>query len=156
MLRWMLERPEGKAVLNKRSFRDRISAVDRACKAGYVDALDLLHEHGADIECRRLNLMVPAHGAAIWGHVNVLQRLHDLGADVLTVVDDKGFAPLDYALYFRQTGCAQFLRALGGDGFQTALERGELSSEVALVMASKNKEVSFADMRRNSYISGGV
>ena len=97
IMRYLLERDYAKTVVNKASFRERITATDRACKAGFVDALDLLHEFGADIECKRLNLQVPAHGAAVWGHTPVLQRLHELGADVLTPVDDIGKAPLDCA-----------------------------------------------------------
>ena len=51
-------------------------------QSGFVDALNCLHEHGANLDCRRLNGQTPAHGAAILGQLDVLQRLHELGRAV--------------------------------------------------------------------------
>lgn len=113
VMKYLLDHGE-KNFVNKPSFRERITAVDRACKAGFVDGLNLLHEHGASLVCRRLNGQTPAHGAAMMGHIEVLKRLHELGADVLTPVDDQSMAPLDYALYYRQMPSVEFLRSLGG------------------------------------------
>lgn len=123
LLRYLLSTGGGKALINKPSFRERITAVDRACKAGFVDALDILVEHGADVNCRRFNQQVPAHGAAIWGHIDVLKRLHDHGADVLGAVDSESKAPLDFAAYFCQAEAEAYLRSLGGEGYKTLYEQ---------------------------------
>jgi len=124
VMRYVLEHSE-KDFVNKPSFRERITAVDRACKSGFVDALNCLHEHGANLECRRLNGQTPAHGAAILGQLDILKRLHELGADVLSPVDDRIMAPLDYALYFRQIPCADYLRSVGGEGYLSKRETAE-------------------------------
>lgn len=122
-MRYLLEHGP-KDIVNKPSFRERITAVDRACKSGFVDALCLLHEHGADIECRRLNGQVPAHSAAIHGHLDVLKKLADLGADVLTPVDERNQAPLDHAAYFCHQASVDYLRGLGGGPqYRSAYER---------------------------------
>jgi hypothetical protein len=55
--------------------------------------------------------------------VDVLKKLVELGAEVLSPTDDKRMAPLDYAAYFRQTGCVDYLRGLGGKGYTTEYER---------------------------------
>jgi hypothetical protein len=52
-------------------------------QSGFVDALNCLHEHGANLDCRRLNGQTPAHGAAILGQLDILKRLHELGCAVL-------------------------------------------------------------------------
>lgn len=109
-------------TLDKPSFRERITAIDRACKAGYDDVLDLLVAKGATLNTVRLNLQRPAHGAAIQGHTNVLKRLVELNADV-TSVDDVGKAPLDYAVYYCHKEAIEFLRAAVYDGGQTAWEK---------------------------------
>lgn len=135
-MRYLLE--HDKSLINKPSFRERISAVDRACKAGFADALDLLVEHGGDVHNRRLNNQVPAHGAAIWGHAHVLRRLHELGADVLGAVDDKNMAPLDYAEYFCQAEAREYLRGLGGEGYQTAYEKqNEAATKIQAIRRGK-------------------
>jgi hypothetical protein len=99
-------------VIDKPSFRERITAIDRACKAGFVDVLDLLVELGATLTPMRLNRQVPAHGAAIQGYTPVLKRLHELGADVVHAYDDAGKSPLDYAVYFCHKEASEFLRGL--------------------------------------------
>ena len=53
-----------------------------ANQSGFVDALNCLHEHGANLDCRRLNGQTPAHGAAIQGELDTLKRLHELGCAV--------------------------------------------------------------------------
>ena len=44
---------------------------------------------------------------------------------MLSPVDDRIMAPLDYALYFRQIPCADFLRSLGGEGYLSKKETAE-------------------------------
>ena len=63
------------------------------------------------------------HGAAIWGHIDVLKRLHDHGADVLGAVDSESKAPLDFAAYFCQAEAEAYLRSLGGEGYKTLYEQ---------------------------------
>ncbi len=47
---------------------------------------------------------------------------------MLSPVDDRDMAPLDYALYFRQIPCADFLRSLGGEGYLSKKETAEAES----------------------------
>jgi hypothetical protein len=112
IVRYLFEIGLGESVRDKPSFRERITAIDRACKAGFVDVLDILVERGATLTPRRLNRQTPAHGAAMMGHTHVLQRLHALGADLLGVCDASGRAPIDYASYFHHKDALDYLRSL--------------------------------------------
>ena len=112
-------------ALDKPSFRERITAVDRACKAGMLDVLDLLVERGAHLHTRRLNRQAPAHGAAIMGQTHILQRLHELGVDLVASYDADGRSPLDYATYYCHKLAEEFLRGLHG-GRLTRYEESRL------------------------------
>ena len=71
------------SAIDARSARSGIGAVDRACKSGHVCVLRLLIQHGAKYkDVARHNGETPAHGAAQYGHVDVLQELHRLGCDL--------------------------------------------------------------------------
>ena len=107
-------------VIDKPSFRERITAVDRGCKAGFVEVLDMLVERGVKLSPMRLNRQVPAHGAAIQGHTHVLRRLHELGADLVNAYDVNGKSPLDYAKYFCHKEASEFLRSIGAKEGQGA------------------------------------
>jgi len=113
-------------VIDKPSFRERITAIDRACKSGFVEVVDMLVERGVKLSPMRLNRQVPAHGAAIMGHTHVLRRLHELGADLVHAYDVKGKSPLDYAKYYCHKEATEFLRSLhtSEDGL-TRYERTE-------------------------------
>lgn len=126
----------GTNILDKPSFRDRITAVDRASKAGFPEAIELLHSFGCCIEPRRLNQQTPAHGAAMWGNVECLRKLHELGADVLSPLDTHGKAPLDYAMYYRHMACEDYLRAIGGAGYLTEHERAAAAAATRKLAAS--------------------
>ena len=52
-------------IIDKPSFRERITAIDRACKAGFVDVLDRLVEHGAILTPMRLNRQVRSFHALL-------------------------------------------------------------------------------------------
>ena len=101
-----------KDYIDKPSFRERITAIDRACKAGFVEVLDLLHDKGAILATKRLNRQQPSHGAAIMGHTHVLQRLSELGLDLEHSYDEDGKSPLDYATYFCHKDASDYLRGL--------------------------------------------
>merc|ERR550537_362435 len=77
IIEYLIEHNAIGTIIDKPSFRERITAIDRACKAGFVNVLDLLVEKGAILTPMRLNRQVPAHGAAIMGHTPVLRRLHE-------------------------------------------------------------------------------
>ena len=138
--------------------------------------------------CIRDSGQTPAHGAAILGQLDILKRLHELGADVLTPVDDRlmvrvrvrvrvrvslpnpnpnpnpnptptpnpnpntnpnpNQAPLDYALYFRQIPCADYLRSLGGEGY---LSKKELA-EAEFVGAKLLKLISIQSLARGGAV----
>ena len=95
-----------------------------------------MHEHGANLECRRLNGQTPAHGAAILGQLDILKRLHELGADVVHAYDDQGKSPLDYASYFCHKDAAEYLRTLHTEeGGLTRYERRKLERAAIMIQA---------------------
>lgn len=128
ILKHLLEQePPVVADINRQSLRERISAIDRASKAGHTDCIRLLHKHGADTNCRRLNRQTPAHGAAMCGHLNSLETLAELEAD-LDLQDAGGKSPLDWAAYFHQTACVKFLEKTTGktaslEGFRSQKQK---------------------------------
>jgi ankyrin repeat protein len=62
-----------------------------------IEAIELLLEHGADLQTRDANGRTALHGAALQGYNDVIEYLAGKGLD-LTVQDAKGFSPLDTAL----------------------------------------------------------
>ena len=134
---------------DKPSLRDRITAVDRACKAGFVDVLDKLHELGANLKTVRLNRQTPAHGAAMLGHTDVLKRLHELGTDLEGSYDQFGKSPLDYAVYFCHKEAAELLRGVQDDRMTRWEETRLLTSVVKMQsLVRKNSAVRKADVIR--------
>mmetsp|Transcript_34201 Transcript_34201/g.75119 ORF Transcript_34201/g.75119 Transcript_34201/m.75119 type:complete len:839 (-) Transcript_34201:132-2648(-) len=106
---YLLTLPECRAEINRRSNHMGISAIDRAAKAGFVEVLHLLVSHGADAKSAvRVNGETPAHGAAMYGHLNVLRALASLGCD-LDAADAKGRTPLELAKYYQQTDATLWL-----------------------------------------------
>jgi ankyrin repeat protein len=59
----------------------------------------------------------PLHVAALWGRVQVVERLMAAGADLNVALVD-GDTPLGTALTYRNTGFAQMLREVGALGCQ--------------------------------------
>eukprot|EP00947_MAST-08B_sp_MAST-8B-sp1_P002105 g2105.t1 len=120
VLRYLLEQG-ATCDLNRRSNMNLIGAVDRAAKGGFVDALDLLVEFGAQVKgVRRRDGETPAHGAAMHGHIEMLKRLKELGCDLQCKSYDGrtfngapyvGKTPLDCAKYYYQTACVEYLEA---------------------------------------------
>lgn len=127
-------------TIDKPSFRDRITAIDRASKAGFDDVLNLLVERGAQLKTVRINRQTPAHGAAMMGHVHILQRLHELGADLVHSYDESGKSPLDYAVYFCHKASAEYLRDLQG-GALTQWETQRVVSAATKMQALRRGSV---------------
>jgi len=126
----------GVGTIDKPSFRDRITAIDRTCKAGYAEVLDQLLALGAQRDTVRLNRQTPAHGAAIMGHTDVLKRLHHHGAELVRSYDDTGKSPLDYAVYFCHKDSAEFLRSLHG-GRMTQYEESRVLTSAIKMQAAR-------------------
>ena len=85
----------------------------------------------------RLNRQVPAHGAAIMGHTDVLRRLHELGADLVEAYDVEGKSPLDYTSYFCHKDATEYLRSLHTSKDQlTRYEQRRLETS-AIVLQSR-------------------
>jgi ankyrin repeat protein len=66
-------------------------------QAQAIDAIQLLLDHGADVNAAANDGRTAVHGAALQGFDDVIKFLAAHGAD-LTVKDHKGFTPLDTAL----------------------------------------------------------
>jgi len=145
-----------KAEINRRSSREGITAIDRAAKAGFLSTLRLLVAHGAQIHTRRVNLQTPAHGAAIYGHTEVLAEIARLGGE-MDSADAEGRTPLDLARHFEQTEAVLWLeRHLGlcgpdGRGGSPTLVRW------SMVSASRQSERRLSERTRrwSSATAGG-
>lgn len=69
--------------------------LHQACENNDTQLVELLVEHGADINCRDAEGFTPLHFAAIHGKMQVVKKLVDLGADDnLTTLDGKDAAYL--------------------------------------------------------------
>ena len=66
-------------------------------QAQAIDAIQLLLDHGADVNAAANDGRTAVHGAALQGYDDVIKFLAAHGAD-LTAKDHKGFTPLDTAL----------------------------------------------------------
>jgi hypothetical protein len=108
--RLIVEHPEH---VNARGGR-RETPMHAAVKAGHVNILSLLIEHGADMEDQSRSIFggTPLHRAVLYGRVQVGQCLLDLGANI-NARDSSYDTPLTYAAF---NGLVEFARML--------LERG--------------------------------
>ena len=117
VLRYLLDNGCASAI-DARTPREGIGAVDRACKAGYICVLRVLIQYGARYkDVVRYNGETPAHGAAMYGHIDVLQELHNLGCD-LQAKSAAGETPQMCAVRCHQTDAAEFLAELTGSGVE--------------------------------------
>jgi uncharacterized protein len=92
-----------------------------------ITAIQLLMDHGLDINAKANDGRTALHGAALQGYDDVIKFLASKGADV-NAKDNKGFTPLDTALGLaggfgfsgkegvRREGTAGVIRELGGAG----------------------------------------
>ena len=153
-IEYLVENDAVGGVIDKPSFRERITAIDRACKCGMLDVVDRLLEYGANVNTVRLNRQTPGHGAAIQGHTHILKRLAELKIDLEHQYDADGKSPLDYAVYFCHKDASEFLRSLQGGSLtrweqhrllvaatkMQALRRGVSCRKEALALRAMRKE----------------
>jgi hypothetical protein len=62
-----------------------------------IESIRLLLAAGTDINGADTQGRTAAHGAALWGHSEVIRFLHASGAN-MNAMDKRGFTPLDHAL----------------------------------------------------------
>ena len=79
------------ADVNKAA-KDGVTCLHRAAGHGDLSSVELLAQHGADIECQS-NAGTPLHWAAGEGHNNVVQKLLSLGANV-NAQNKQGVTPI--------------------------------------------------------------
>ena len=85
------------------------TALHVACEIENTDMIDMLVEAGADIEAVTSRvLQTPLMRAAEYGHVSVLRRLLDLGAE-LDRQTEEASAALIMACHFGQTEAVKLL-----------------------------------------------
>ena len=108
--------------LNRLSNIELIGAVDRAARGGFVEALKvLIEDYGAEYKnVVRRNGESPAHGAAMYGHIETLKYMKEKGCNLqarsFDCIDISGHhyssrTPLDIARYYYQSECIAFLEA---------------------------------------------
>lgn len=84
--------------------------LHRVCENNDIQLVELLVEHGADINCRDAEGFTPLHVAAIRGQIKVVKKLVELGADDnLTTLDGKDAAYL--AELNEETEIEEFLKS---------------------------------------------
>ena len=76
-----------------------VTPMHVAARAGHVDILSILHEHGADLEGRVINGQSPLHRALMGEKLEAAKCLLDYGADINARTDD-GRTPLYQAAYY--------------------------------------------------------
>ena len=69
---------------------------------------NLLHKHGANLDCRGWNERTPIHSASIGGSVDVIRWLLNHGTDA-NIRSNSGYTPLHWAAHRGQIECVQVL-----------------------------------------------
>ena len=136
---------------------------------GRLDEVKELLQSRADLESRRDYLkLTPLHLAAVWGHIDVVQFLLEMNANVETT-DERGYAPLHLATDQGHIDVVQFLleksaeiEAKSSSG-QTPLflAKDQYQIEVAQLLLEKNAQIGTTDKDGQtvtpiSYASGKV
>ena len=84
-----------------------VSPLPAALYKRHFRLANLLHKHGADLECRGYNDRTPLHSTSIDGSVDVMQWLLNHGADVNS--RSYGVTPVHWAANCAQIECVQVL-----------------------------------------------
>ncbi|XP_066536426.1 ankyrin repeat domain-containing protein 45 [Hoplias malabaricus] len=100
------------------------SALSAACALGRANfARDAVEKNGADVNAPTARGYMSLHFAAMWGQLDTLKTLLDLGAD-LQAANFRGERAVDVALRYQQSDCAEFLQwAEARQSLQAALTR---------------------------------
>ncbi|KAK4176463.1 ankyrin repeat-containing domain protein [Triangularia setosa] len=115
-------------------------ALYQACCSGNLSTVNLLLELGEDVNawstCKYGSAI---HAASFRGHVEVLQRLMDAGADLCVTHPEYG-SPLELAAYGGQVACVKMLAKAGvdintGDNEATAVVRAAANGHNAVIEA---------------------
>jgi len=89
-----------------------VTPMHAAARAGLVDILSLLFEHGADLEGRDRYKCTPLHQASKNGEIEAEQCLLDRGANI-DPRDNIGLTPLSWAVNNRHVGSVRTLLEYG-------------------------------------------
>lgn len=100
-----------------------------AVSNGQIDCMNLLVEHGADLNARDHTGMTPLHAAAMLGRVREAEWLLDHGA-ARDAKDTFGDTPLHTAAVFGQGDMVKMLLERGSDG-QTGNAQGKTPQDLA-------------------------
>ena len=110
-----------------------------AVEAGVEAVLELLLSHGADLSVRNTRGQSLLHLAASRGHCDILRRLLEAGADLLSVTeaDSEGLTPLTSAILGDQAEAARLLLLHSGSGILEAVDSsGRSALDIAIYQGS--------------------
>eukprot|EP00201_Polytomella_parva_P005507 CAMPEP_0175086316 /NCGR_PEP_ID=MMETSP0052_2-20121109/29176_1 /TAXON_ID=51329 ORGANISM="Polytomella parva, Strain SAG 63-3" /NCGR_SAMPLE_ID=MMETSP0052_2 /ASSEMBLY_ACC=CAM_ASM_000194 /LENGTH=588 /DNA_ID=CAMNT_0016358475 /DNA_START=23 /DNA_END=1790 /DNA_ORIENTATION=+ len=114
---------------------DGCSALYLASELGHVQCVDMMLKAGCNVNVRNeVDGRTPLHGASREGHVSVIARLRQSGADLMAV-DFDGLSPLHWACYFGRAFAVEALLASSKKSVG-ALEGGGDSASIGSVCAS--------------------
>ena len=88
--------------------------LHEAASSGHLNVLELLLQHGSDVNCLTNTGCTPLHLAAINGHLNSLKLLLHCGSFV-NFRTNSGHTPLHLAASGHHTDCIMLLLAYGAD-----------------------------------------
>ncbi|EKX45488.1 hypothetical protein GUITHDRAFT_108752 [Guillardia theta CCMP2712] len=101
---------------NKRMIRWNQTAMHLAAQRGNVKTLQVLLDHGGDIQAKRHrqdgNRMTPLHSAAIYGRTETCKFLIEAGAD-RNALDVEGYTALDHSIDLKRENTTKLLLEFG-------------------------------------------
>jgi ankyrin repeat protein len=111
-----------KSLLLKGANPSTVGAIHKASANGNMDIIQVLLEHGADVDVQDLGGQTALHYAAGYGYQDVVRTLLGSGADVM-VEEDNGRTALDYADQNGNKAVVQLLEK-ARENVNTAAARG--------------------------------
>uniref|UniRef100_A0A7S4N3V8 Uncharacterized protein n=1 Tax=Guillardia theta TaxID=55529 RepID=A0A7S4N3V8_GUITH len=88
------------------------TAMHLAAQRGNVKTLQVLLDHGGDIQAKDGNRMTPLHSAAIYGRTETCKFLIEAGAD-RNALDVEGYTALDHSIDLKRENTTKLLLEFG-------------------------------------------